>query len=363
MPQLDGLRGCAVLSVLVFHLIPQYFDNSPLGWIGVRLFFVLSGFLITGILLRGRELARSGVQSVGFTLRQFYARRFLRIFPIYYLVLIILFIFGAEEIRPKFLWHLAYLSNFKFVIDGYFAKWVAHFWTLSVEEQFYLLWPVIVLFTPRKGLVPVLSAAIAVGPVYRLLSQLFDFSGLACEVLLPVCLDTLAAGALLAVLIYEPGAWPRRRRALALIGWVGFATYITLTILDYVKLSSVAGFVISTTAFALGAAGLIGHAAFGFSGWRRSILQFRPLVYVGAISYGLYLYHEIVSTLLDDLIAAGTLHSGAASLVALKFGLTFLAAAISWKFFERPINNLKRFFPYEQPHPSSAHTPEAIVRS
>ena len=358
-PQLDGLRGCAVLFVLIFHLIPRPFDNSPLGWMGVRLFFVLSGFLITGILLRARDRVRSGAQGAGFALRQFYTRRVLRIFPIYYLMLLILFAFNAEEVRTKILWHLGYLSNVRFVIDDYFARWVGHFWTLSIEEQFYLVWPVVILFTPRKALLPVLIAAVISGPVYRLASQLFAFSGMACEVLLPACSDTLAAGALMAAFLHKPGAWPRHKQKCAMAGWIGFGVFAALQTLDSCGLGSVPGFVVITCAFATGAAGLIAHAAFGSSGRLRPILEFKPLVYLGTISYGLYIYHEIVSTAVDTLAESGSLRLAVWALIALKFSLTGLAAALSWHFFEKPITGLKRFFPYDSSSASPAGRPSS----
>lgn len=357
MPQLDALRGFAVLAVLFFHFIPKYLDNSPLGWLGVRLFFVLSGFLITGILLEGRELVGSGSQGAGFTLRQFYARRFLRIFPIYYLVLLVLAVAGAEGVREKLGWHLAYLSNVRFVLDGYFAIWVGHFWSLSVEEQFYIVWPMLILFVPRRALIPLLVAAIAAGPIYRLASQWFAFSDLACEVLLPPSLDTLGTGALLAVLLRQGAGWASGRRIWALVGWTGFIVYAGLQALDYSGYGTTAGFALSTTAFAACAAGLIAHAAYGCTGWRRAILEFKPLLYVGTISYGLYVYHEIVSTALDRLAETKTLQLSSWAAIALKFLLSFLVAALSWHWYEKPINGLKRFFPMRASGESVVRTP------
>jgi peptidoglycan/LPS O-acetylase OafA/YrhL len=261
-------------------------------------------------------------------------------------VLIGLAIFGVEDIRPNFLWHLCYLSNVRFVMDGYYHLWVAHFWSLSVEEQFYLLWPAVILFTPRQWLVPVIGGAIAIGPAYRLAALAFGFSGPACEVLLPACLDTLGTGAMLAVLLHQPGAWPARRKACATIGWAGFATFILFNVLDYFHLARATGFVVGDSLLAIFAAGLIAHAAYGCTGWGRRFLEFKPLVYVGAISYGLYVYHEIVTGVINWLTQSGAIRLAPWIVIGLRFGATFLVAALSWRFFEKPINNLKRFFPY-----------------
>lgn len=353
MPQLDALRAVAVLSVLLFHIIPEYFDKSPLGWLGVRFFFVLSGFLITGILLRGRERVEAGTAGAGFSLRQFYVRRFLRIFPIYYLVLFTLAVCGAGEIRQSFFWHLGYLSNFKFVADGYFHVWTAHFWTLAIEEQFYLLWPAIILFIPRRFLLPVLVLAIIIGPAYRYLALAREFSGLACEVLLPSSLDTLATGALLAVLLNQPGIRGVQRRLIAVVGWSAFIAFVTIQLLERKGLGNSLSYAVADSVFAVFAAAVIAGAAYGYSGWRRSILEFKPLLYVGTISYGLYVYHEIATTTVDALVEAKRLHLAPWGLIALKFALTFLAAALSWRFFEKPMNNLKRFFPYDPNSPGS----------
>lgn len=150
MKQLDGLRAIAVLSVLYYHF---YSNALPFGIMGVRLFFVLSGFLITGILLQCRRLAETGGQSSLFTLRRFYIRRFLRIFPLFYLVLLVSAVINLQGFRDGLWWHAAYLSNVYFAAGGN-AGATIHFWSLSVEEQFYLIWPWLILYVPRAWLPP-----------------------------------------------------------------------------------------------------------------------------------------------------------------------------------------------------------------
>jgi peptidoglycan/LPS O-acetylase OafA/YrhL len=348
MRQLDSLRGFAVLAVILYHYFPHWFENSPLGWIGVRFFFVLSGFLITGILLRGREAVEAGKEGRWFMLRRFYTRRFLRIFPIYYLVLFILAICGAEEIRGSLLWHLSYLSNVRFVLEGYFQVWVAHFWTLSVEEQFYLLWPTMIVLMPRKFLVPALMLAVIIGPGYRLASQLYDFSGLACEVVLPACLDTLGTGALLALLLHRRTNGVTGRPC-AIIGWTALVILVVLNELDRRGIARMYGFAAGDLVFAVLAAAIIARAATGFSGWVRSLLEFKPLIYIGTISYGLYIFHPIVRVAAGRLLSSRGLHLPPGVATGAEMVTTFLVASLSWHFFEKPINDLKRFFPYEPP--------------
>jgi peptidoglycan/LPS O-acetylase OafA/YrhL len=250
-------------------------------------------------------------------------------------------------------WIGGYLSNVRFVLNGYYHEWVAHFWSLAVEEQFYLIWPALILFTPRQMLAPAILLAIAVGPAYRLASQVFAFSGLACEILLPACLDTLGTGALVALLLHQPGDWLAQRRFYVLTGWGGLVVYSGIAVLQCVGRGGVVGFVAADLALAAAAAGLVAHTAYGCSGWARSILEFRPLIYVGVISYGLYVFHEIVNGIVQPLLHQSALGKVTGLAAGLQLAVTFLVAALSWRFFERPINNLKRLFPSE-PQPDTS---------
>lgn len=139
MPQLDALRGFAVVAVMYQHFAPgqRWLEYLPLARLGVQLFFVLSGFLITGILLVARERVLSG-ESHTFELRQFYARRFLRIFPLYYAVVIAAAIAGLRGYVQPLLWQLSSSTNINNAIVGQWSGVSAHLWTLSAEEQFYV---------------------------------------------------------------------------------------------------------------------------------------------------------------------------------------------------------------------------------
>ena len=159
MVQLDSLRALAVFCVMVEHYIPDGISNSflsswkpafPLGWgSGVSLFFVLSGFLISGILLRCRDSIGSTKQSTRFTLQRFYIRRFIRIIPIYYLALIVAAIL-FKKVRSDFFWHLTYTTNIMVFVQDSYDRYATHFWSLAMEEQFYLIWPFVMLFLPNK---------------------------------------------------------------------------------------------------------------------------------------------------------------------------------------------------------------------
>ncbi|MEO8677619.1 MAG: acyltransferase [Vicinamibacterales bacterium] len=337
MAQLDGIRAIAVLFVMVFHFIPWVDRYAPLGSMGVRLFFVLSGFLITRILLDSRE------RPLGAALKTFYARRFLRIFPLFYFALFAAAAMNISVVRATLGWHLAYLSNVYFYLQGNWQGAVSHFWSLAVEEQFYLVWPWLILCLPRAAVVWVVAVMIPLAPLTRLVIDHPMIS-----VLPTSCLDSLGLGALL--------AFQGSRRALAtscvLVGapllagalWLRYsgagAGYQDLSTEALAMVEIATDFGVS-----LVAVWLVGKAASGFGGLAGAILQWPPLVYLGTISYGVYVYHAFMPYLLGRWFggAAQSLHWWSRS--AILAAASIVVASVSWHLLERPILRLKRHFP------------------
>ncbi len=202
MKQLDGLRAMAVLAVLWTHYLPEEFWLFGIYWggYGVRLFFVLSGFLITGILLKSRQYIIQGKQCSLFAIRQFYIRRFLRIFPLYYAILALAVLIAMPQVKEAIVWHISYLSNVYFALQGRFYGSAGHLWSLAVEEQFYLLWPWVILFLPRRWLLPTIIIFIGIAPLFRFTSTVVGVNLVAIWVLTPGACDALCLGALLAYL-------------------------------------------------------------------------------------------------------------------------------------------------------------------
>lgn len=332
MPQLDGLRALAALAVVLHHTLwrdpldwrARAREALALGETGVRLFFVLSGFLITGILLRARR--DSGDRGRGHVLRAFYARRFLRIFPLYYAAIVAVALLGDPLMRGTLSWHLAYLSN---VCIGRMGEYpgapVSHLWSLSVEEQFYLCWPLLVLFAPRRWLLPITASTLVLAPLSRL-ALLGLANPVAAAVWTPSCLDTLGAGATLAVLGERGGAWARRGLPLGLA--LLAATYLA---------GDTFRAVFRDTAYALAFAWVVRRAATGFGGSTGRALAWGPLAYLGSISYGIYLIHHMLPMRLPG-------YGPLRTLVVL--AVTIPLAAASFHLFESPLNRLKRRFPY-----------------
>jgi peptidoglycan/LPS O-acetylase OafA/YrhL len=345
--ELDALRGLAALAIVVYHWKA---NRLPFGWAAVDLFFVLSGYLITGIILRHGA-------SPGF-LPRFYLRRGLRVWPIYDLTVAALVAAGPWLARPHYWRGLPYVLTFTQGVPlawggdaPVFSWYLVHTWTLAIEEQFYLVWPALVLLAGRRRVVP-LALACAAG------SALARGAGLSAVVLAGRG-DGLALGALLAGLLegVETGEAPGKRRA-RLGGWCAALAGGSLVALLAIR--GAAGplgssinptwpglTVLAFNTLWFGTVGLIACRAGspGLAALRHPLLRS-----LGQISYGLYLYHWVVMTLVSDLVRRLGYHSRPWWLTVLMFALCFAAAWASWTFIERPILRLKDRFEYGPGH-------------
>jgi len=175
--------------------------QANLGNLGVQLFFVLSGFLITRILLSLKDRYVTGVTDRRQTLLSFFLRRAARIWPIYFLTLALVFAAGDRfEHRSDMIWHALFASNFLFFRRAEFGSTLSHFWTLAVEQQFYLLWPLLVLYVPQRHLEKVILVLILVAPLTRLALYTAGFTDFAQYNVLPLAnFDSLGFGALVAL--------------------------------------------------------------------------------------------------------------------------------------------------------------------
>lgn len=336
-PQIDGLRALAVGGVLLNHF---WFPHGPFGHLGVRLFFVISGFLITERLLDARASVEGGASRPLQEGLAFFLRRALRLFPAYYLLLTLLLITDAGGIRASAPWHIFNLTNFWFVkIDDWSPWMIAHFWSLSIEEQFYLVWPWVILLLPMRAIGPAVVATILLGIGFRagvLMTSLADRQT-AIWVLTPAAFDALGAGALLALLARRglniaPVTWLLAPAALLWLaidvssrkGWLPDTLYRSYLTQD----------TISTVAFAA----LVATAHLNRVGLFGKALGFGPFVACGRISYGIYLYHMPVLAVLFtpfphlDYGPRRFLIAGAATLIV---------ATLSWKLWERPFLRIK----------------------
>lgn len=318
------------------------------GGLGVRLFFVLSGFLITGILLRERAGMNRNTDERGFLIRRFYIRRALRLTPIYYLTLILMAALNVPNTRETFWWHVCYLSNVNFALTNSWQKAVAPFWTLAVEEQFYLFWPLALLFTKSRKLLITAACLVPGAIVYRWISYRCDLAEIPMWVLPPYSMDALLLGALIAISVKEGRLTSRHGLCLALaLG--GFVIWFVSIF------HSQAGDILSCasqTGCALFLGWVVLRASESGSGLPWRILQNSILTYIGKISYGIYVLHNLVAfafrgelrNLFSTLKAPFAPIAVALSLMAISIGIS----AISWHLLEAPINRYRRSFTYRR---------------
>ena len=359
---LDGVRGAAILMVLCVHFIgdaPAYtaFERAMVklanyGIWGVDLFFVLSGFLITGLLYDSKGSARY--------FRDFYVRRTLRIFPLYSGVLAALFLFlplsptsypaALAESAHHQAWLWLYASNVYLAIHrGWVLPYVGHFWSLAVEEQFYLVWPIVVLSFGRRSL---LGICVVVTILALALRGALSYAGagyVAQVVLTPCRFDALCVGGFLALAVRAVGLERVARTArwalgpllgLVLLASVWNAVWGTLS--DVVL--PLRGTLIALTFGSL----LVASLAAKTTGVLSRLLRSRVMCFLGTRSYGLYVFHGIIAygmaehrALLDALGAR--IGSGAALLTAAAAGTgaSILVDAASYEWFEKPFLRLK----------------------
>jgi peptidoglycan/LPS O-acetylase OafA/YrhL len=317
--QFDGLRAVAFLSVFVNHA-----THTPLLWAGVDVFFVLSGFLITGILL---ERKRQGAAYFSY----FYKRRVFRILPAY-LVAIVLhgFLISWNQYRPLWLFILA--PNVQGLLPN--GPGLLPIWSLAVEEQFYFVWPFVVLLVSEKVLLRISLLALVIVPVLRIVCTPFVPNMFYIYVLTPFRADLLCAGAALAVLWKRRDprvvAWIQRWSwAVCLVGCLLFAgtqAFPAFRLAGNRPLAN--GFVYLFSL--VGATGLVAWTL-SSTGKLKALLTLRPLRYLGEISYTMYLVHVMFLVKLEERFG---LHAWVECLALV---LIVLYATLSWFAMERPL--------------------------
>ncbi len=341
--RLDSFRAIAVIMVMLSH---AGFYPFHAGWIGVPMFFVLSGFLITRILINNRK----GTHYF----RAFYSRRALRIFPIYYLVLLFCLAWGlaTKASVSQFGYYFFYLQSFSISnnLQPYFCNTLmGHTWSLSVEEIFYLFWPAVIFMISKRNVVRVcvLSSIFSLGykfvQVYTGTEELAFFS-------LFGNLDALMAGSLLCLYVGNLTnlEFTRMHRVFLLLL---LAVALFFMVLQYVQLDRSSLFlgrvflsmsVIWLSFFVI----LFLITPQSHSSLLNSIFDSRILIYVGKISYGLYLYHFVVYMFIASFFYHYDIDLDPIVIFLIKVSVTFVVASASWLFIEKPILSWKNVIKY-----------------
>jgi peptidoglycan/LPS O-acetylase OafA/YrhL len=366
VPALDGIRGLAICLVMLQNVSwvmginhtfvsKLYLSVAATGWSGVQVFFVLSGFLITGLLLDARGTARY--------FRDFYVRRTLRIFPLYYAFLAVVLLIVPLVVtlptwtpvaRANQVWYWTYTSNWVNAF-GHEIPALPHFWSLAVEEQFYLFWPLVVFATGSRGLVRICLTTLAVTPFVRLGLRLAGLPALTAYEFTVARWDALAAGALLAVLLGDPAgrAWLRRR--MDAIGAAGLVVLVLLALSlhgfheDDLLVQTVGQSLIIVLAAWLIHAGVDPASRAGRTS--RSAMSARWLRFLGRYSYAIYVFHfpihTVASYYLGDAVRGADTPWRVVRTIAYLTGvalLSTLAALVSWHLLEKPCLDLRRRF-------------------
>jgi peptidoglycan/LPS O-acetylase OafA/YrhL len=380
IPALDGIRGLAILGVLCVHFFGNFvpanaleriFRNvNGLGTLGIDLFFMLSGFLITGILLDTKSHDNS--------LKNFWIRRFLRIFPLYYLVLSLIalallilptaLIPGADKIREAQPWAWTYLFNFFIAREGdWTVPFMGHFWSLAVEEQFYLVWPLLVLRLSPRRLMQLCMALILLACGLHFWLEINGSSKVSIHVLTPLRLNALCMGALLATWLRQDSVLQKGSDFILkwakglFLGALCIKIMIVLAVKQAPHTSD--GFEAFRTLSWLSIFAALHLAAVACS--RSSLLHrsltLRPLTFLGQYSYGLYVFHHFLSwpsyhagivpwlaNVLGSQIMAVLLNG------MVCIGLSIAVAWLSFHFFEKHFLRWKDKFAPRSKAPSQA---------
>lgn len=358
---LDGLRGLAIALVVVHHAA-EFSRVQGVGvfdvwltrvaaelWTGVDLFFALSGFLITGILLSTREDPNY--------FRNFYIRRTLRIFPLYYAAVLAMCVVLPKVLHRAYLdqlsthqlWYWFYIPNFWIFSSGNWTSLLFdHPWSLAIEEQFYLVWPLVVFALGARKLVPVTLLMAASSALLRVWMAAHGYTEAQIRVLPFSHADGLALGSLLASLTHL-GTSRRRLRRLSL-GTLLVGLVYRLGLLAPIVPPELRDNALIGSAWTLIFTGLVGLAVFGpEDGVLARALSTRPLTFLGTYSYGLYLIHTPVMMWAAPYLARleflpKTLGFHFALLLLVALGVSVALAMLSYRKFETPFLRLKARF-------------------
>ena len=360
--QLNGIRFIAVLLVLLDHwLVPIL--PIPLGHLGVVIFFVLSGFLITRILFLNADEIQNTRSSAWPKILRFIYRRSLRIFPIYFILLFIGLIFNISNFKELWLWLISYTPNFYIMVKGQWLGTWDHLWSLAVEEQYYLIFPYFILFLNKKNYVRLFFIMLSLGILSRTYFYIYQSHIIKEDMYMinevnPISvLDAFGIGGFLAYLYHYKSNLFKK---------ILFSHYLTLLTLCFYILSLYLSYrsiytydniyyIVLRTIFAsIFSFYLIGNSIILSDNKFNLILENRVIIYLGSISYGIYLYHNLVfnyyhlngNTIWGFLSKNFTyLNSLNSESIILKFVINFLLligiASFSWFFIEKQINRFK----------------------
>lgn len=344
--QLDGLRAIAMVAICWDHWRLQSWIRGFPFEVFLFLFLVMTGYLITGSLLRERDRreARGGQWKLE-ALKSYQLRRGLRILAPYYAALALAALVGARDLHGvSALWYVFHLSNIHMAFLGYWPPGTNHFWSLATQQQFYLIWPFIIWFLPRKLLVPAFLLFAAMAPASRILHGYFLNWFAWPQMLTWSSFDYFGIGALFALAVHR--GMSLESPALRGLAWLGAGGYVAIYGSHAMGWQTFGLRPFQQTLLSVGLCGLIAVASVGFRGGLGRFLEHPLLQRIGVLSYGVYLFHNIAPLLTGKLMSflwhepfEGDLGGFLRILVyaAVTWGLTLL----SWRWIEQPLNGVR----------------------
>ncbi|SKC82959.1 acyltransferase family protein [Ohtaekwangia koreensis] len=346
---LDGLRAIAVLLVIISHWVSKshWLNYLPNGAIGVTIFFVLSGYLISSILFSYKDKIDADKGGVWSAIKVFYIRRSLRIFPIYYLFVLFLFFYGYTLIQDQLAYFLAYSSNILFFKRNELGGTVSHLWSLSVEEQYYLLWPILVLTVNRRFTWLLIVVFILTGLSFQII---FVKEGTFFGLLPFAAFDAFGFGALLAfVQRYHEDRISTFSKVINFVSLV-ILTWLIITQIYSLELLIPAKVVMSVfSLFVL--FHLVVPSKNAISFFYQKMFTNDQLVFCGKISYGIYLYHTLIPGFSDNYYYKIIGHSSFLShdffFFVFNIMILLMVSSLSWFIVEKPFNSLKSKYNFQ----------------
>ena len=352
--QLDALRAVAIGIVLIHHYRDTRFFLSGFGSI---LFFVLSGYFATRTLLKLKQGIEAGRTNPAGAFRTFYLQRWLRLWPLYYLVLGLTLLLNVENARSAFFWNATFLSNFHVLLTQSWSGRFSPLWSLSVLEQFYMVWPALLFICPKKRLLPVVFGLIAIAPLYRIGCMLANASPYYWCVMPFASFDQLGCGALLALCQTGIPGRDVSARIIRLVGRVFAPAFALLLVSKAWNIDLPYSAIYTGTVASLGFVWLVNRAANGFSGRLGRLMQNPLLCHVGRMSYSIFLLHNFTALLVPKIgILKPVLDSNYR--VVMLIPLTVLLAHVCWRLIESPILSFRRKL---VPAPAAAPIPAGLA--
>jgi peptidoglycan/LPS O-acetylase OafA/YrhL len=342
--QLDAIRAIAIFFVLCNHWLPE---NNALNKASTiisapDIFFTISGFLITAILFKERNKADACGAGKTQVFKNFFIKRALRIFPAYYLTILVTYIVKHDS-APDYTSYLTFTANFYMYHNKYWG-YMAHLWSMSVEQQFYLFWPFIMLLIPKRFLLCTIILFIVIGISSQRIIPEEGFTSLLPQ----TCFDTLGLGALLAwIVIFKIELLPTVYKGLQILAIISVMIIITQTLWEEFYFLSHRTLVAIIVTWLIAYFILNGSEANKFPA---SIFNNKGLILIGKISYGIYLYHltlffyspKILYPLRQYMPLPNIIKQNLYFFLLENFVILLVLSWLSWKYFELPISNLKK---------------------